>query len=129
MQERRMQDYLHAYRSTGKPPAPCPQQPTDRAQRAVLGLPPFIEPYSELVHINTDVLMGRHDEPALTPVVSGTARGPIRDVQIFRPEPVSNEVRGAVFQCIVCQPEFLAWSVEVRMATFTVIKPCGHKQC
>lgn len=115
MQERRIQDYLRAYRSTGKPPAPFPQQPTDRAQRAALGLPPSIEPYSEVVHINTDVPM---DGPSSAPVVNGAARGPIPDVHIFRPEPVSNEVRGAVFQCIVCQPELVAWSVEVRVATF-----------
>ena len=114
-QEHRMQDYLHAYRSTGKPPMPCPQHPTDRARRIALGLPPFMEPYSEIAPINMDILMAHCDGPSS--VANGVSPGPIRDVQIFRPEPVTNEVRGAVFQCIVCQPEFLAWSVEVRVAT------------
>ena len=62
--------------------------------------------------------MDHHGGPSSTlVVVNGVSPGSIRDVQIFRPEPVTGEVRGAVFQCIVCQPEFLAWSVEVRVAT------------
>ena len=127
-QERRIQDYLHAYRLTGKPPVPSPQQPTDRAQRAALGLPPFMEPYTEVVHFNTDIPMDHHGGPSSTLVANGVPPGPIRDVQIFRPEPVTGEVRGAMFHCIVCQPEFRAWSVEVRIAASYLNDTLDQKQ-
>ncbi|KAH9922089.1 uncharacterized protein B0H18DRAFT_1019070 [Fomitopsis serialis] len=110
-EERRVQDYLHAYRTTGKPPASCPAQPTDRAQRASLGLPPLIEPHSEIVRGSTDILLDT-DSPSPSIVVNGGAPGAIPDTHTFRPVPVAGEARGAFFQCIVSQPEFVAWSFE-----------------
>ncbi|TFK71070.1 hypothetical protein BDN72DRAFT_838168 [Pluteus cervinus] len=46
-EELRMEDYLTAYQATGRPPQPCPEQPTDDAQRRALGLPPVFQPFPE----------------------------------------------------------------------------------
>ncbi|KZT72338.1 hypothetical protein DAEQUDRAFT_664449 [Daedalea quercina L-15889] len=118
-EERRVQDYLNAYRTTGRSPTPCPSQPTNPAQRAALGLPPHIEPYSEIVNSNTDSVMD--DGPSSSSItINGTRPGAIRDMHGFRPQPVTGETsRDAVFQSIVCQPEFLAWSFEVRMVHYS----------
>ncbi|KAK0477042.1 hypothetical protein IW261DRAFT_302843 [Armillaria novae-zelandiae] len=43
-EEVRVDDYLKAYSTTGKPPAPCPQIPTAPHERVTLGLPPLFEP-------------------------------------------------------------------------------------
>lgn len=42
--ELRMEDYLKAYKSTGKPPLPCPQSPDTPNARATLSLPPLFVP-------------------------------------------------------------------------------------
>ncbi|KAH9833979.1 uncharacterized protein C8Q71DRAFT_154926 [Rhodofomes roseus] len=115
-EERRVQDYLRAYQSTGRPPAPCPTQPTDRAQRAALGLPPYIESYSEVVRGSTDTAMnGGLLPPSITITINDVAAA-MPDVHAFRPVPLPDEgtgtSRGAYFHCIVCQPEFRAWSIE-----------------
>ncbi|KAF8058676.1 hypothetical protein FPV67DRAFT_1523337 [Lyophyllum atratum] len=46
-EELRIDDYLHFYTTTGRPPPPCPQEPTDDAQRERLGLPALFKRYSE----------------------------------------------------------------------------------
>lgn len=43
-EELRMQDYLKAYSTTHRRPAPCPQTPDTPAARAALGLPPLFVP-------------------------------------------------------------------------------------
>ncbi|KAG7443225.1 uncharacterized protein BT62DRAFT_336677 [Guyanagaster necrorhizus] len=43
-EEVRIDDYLKAYSTTGRPPAPCPQIPIASLERATLGLPPLFEP-------------------------------------------------------------------------------------
>ncbi|KAL0579409.1 hypothetical protein V5O48_002580 [Marasmius crinis-equi] len=43
-EEVRIDDYLKAYSTTGRPPQPCPQEPKLPAERAALGLPPLFEP-------------------------------------------------------------------------------------
>jgi hypothetical protein len=45
-QEVRIDDYLNAYRTTGRPPVPVPQEPTNEQQRTLLSLPPLFKPYS-----------------------------------------------------------------------------------
>lgn len=44
-QEVRIDDYVKAYQTTGRPPLPCPQEPTDESQRKALNLPPLFKPY------------------------------------------------------------------------------------
>ncbi|KAG6828302.1 hypothetical protein H0H92_008467 [Tricholoma furcatifolium] len=46
-EELRVQDYLHAYTTTGRPPQPCPPLPADPAARIAAGLPPIFVPLSE----------------------------------------------------------------------------------
>ncbi|KAK1228840.1 hypothetical protein PQX77_008107 [Marasmius sp. AFHP31] len=43
-EEVRIDDYLKAYQTTGRPPPPCPEEPKLPAERAALGLPPLFEP-------------------------------------------------------------------------------------
>ncbi|OBZ69859.1 hypothetical protein A0H81_10149 [Grifola frondosa] len=84
-EERRVQDYLHAYRTTGRPPAPCPQVPIDPQARAALRLPPLFEPHVEAI----TNLSGRG-----SPTASGSPEPPL-DVQ-----------------SIVAQPEYKQFSFE-----------------
>ncbi|KAA1476535.1 hypothetical protein DENSPDRAFT_517402 [Dentipellis sp. KUC8613] len=44
-EEKRIEDYAAAMRKTGKPPPPCPEQPTTDSARRALGLPPLFTPY------------------------------------------------------------------------------------
>ncbi|KAI6029410.1 hypothetical protein BKA83DRAFT_680358 [Pisolithus microcarpus] len=43
-EEQRLQDYIHAYMTTNRPPAPCPQTPTALVARTTMGLPPLFVP-------------------------------------------------------------------------------------
>ncbi|KAJ3893653.1 hypothetical protein GG344DRAFT_63587 [Lentinula edodes] len=43
-EEVRVDDYLLAYQTTGKPPLPCPQEPVLPHLRAARGLPPLFQP-------------------------------------------------------------------------------------
>ncbi|KAF9222436.1 hypothetical protein BS17DRAFT_809478 [Gyrodon lividus] len=43
-QELRVQDYMKAYQTTGRPPLPCPQSPETPKDRIALGLPPLFVP-------------------------------------------------------------------------------------
>jgi len=43
-QEVRIDDYIKAYTTTGRPPPPIPEEPADESQRKLLGLPPLFEP-------------------------------------------------------------------------------------
>lgn len=43
-EEFRVEDYIKAYQTTGRPPQPCPQEPTDELQRKALNLPPLFKP-------------------------------------------------------------------------------------
>ncbi|KAF5374700.1 hypothetical protein D9615_009018 [Tricholomella constricta] len=46
-EELRIDDYIRFYSTTGRPPPPCPQEPTDEALRARSGLPPLFKPFAE----------------------------------------------------------------------------------
>jgi len=48
MQELRIADYIKAYMTTGRPPAPVPQEPVDPAARTGLGLPLLFQPHVDL---------------------------------------------------------------------------------
>ncbi|KAF4620399.1 hypothetical protein D9613_001185 [Agrocybe pediades] len=43
-QEVRIDDYIKAYTTTGRPPPPVPLEPADSDQRKLLGLPPLFKP-------------------------------------------------------------------------------------
>ncbi|KAF9476668.1 hypothetical protein BDN70DRAFT_923141 [Pholiota conissans] len=44
-EEVRIEDYIKAYQTTGRPPAPVPQEPVDEMMRKTLNLPPLFKPY------------------------------------------------------------------------------------
>ncbi|GBE80825.1 hypothetical protein BKA93DRAFT_230678 [Sparassis latifolia] len=85
-EELRVEDYIHAYEKTGKPPAPCPQVPTDDAERATLGLPPLFKPRTVV--------------PPEFP-----------ETHVFRPTADPYDKHN-VFHSIVFQPDFCNWSFE-----------------
>lgn len=115
-QEVRIQDYIHAYQTTGRPPQPCPQTPADPTQRAAIGLPPLFEPLIE----------GNAQSPlkSTPPARAGssskittipTTYDALPDVQVFVPSPDSSENGQAMhLQSITCQAQFSHFSFEVR---------------
>jgi hypothetical protein len=48
VQELRIADYIKAYTTTGRPPAPVPQEPADPTARASLELPLLFQPHIDL---------------------------------------------------------------------------------
>ncbi|RPD57841.1 hypothetical protein L226DRAFT_472512 [Lentinus tigrinus ALCF2SS1-7] len=101
-EERRVKDYIQAYIATGKPPAPCPQVPTDPRQRAALGLPPLFDPYTEVE--------GGVNGIATT---SGTPAAALNfSAQAFSPVKTQEYGSDTVFHSIVAQPEYSKHSFE-----------------
>lgn len=113
-EEVRIQDYIHAYQTTGRPPQPCPQTPADPTQRAAIGLPPLFEPLIE----------GNAQSPlkSTPPARAGssskittipTTYDALPDVQVFVPSPDSSENGQAMhLQSITCQAQFSHFSFE-----------------
>jgi len=118
-EELRIDDYLKAYQSTGRPPQPCPQQPEDESQRTSLNLPPLFKPRpirnSTLVTTTTSLL----------PFGTANRTGNSTDVQldlaarITNPAelPTAQEFRllsanGEKYHCISCMPEYTNFSQE-----------------
>jgi len=123
-EECRVADYSKAYQTTGRPPLPCPQQPTNPTERVALGLPPLFEPYVE-----------QPGAPNLTPVASTSSTAPavtaptpssgpsitatvtdindIPQVQVFQPTTIRGDTSEAgQYQSIVLRPEFAHFSFE-----------------
>jgi hypothetical protein len=120
-QETRIDDYIKAYQSTGRPPQPCPQEPADESQRASLNLPPLFKPNpirnstlapttssfgtlnSGRMNNSADVqldLAARIENPAELP--------PGQEFRL----PSTN---GEKYHCITCMPEYTNFSQEVRL--------------
>lgn len=91
----RIEDYLKALSATGKPPAPCPAQPTAPASRAVLGLPPLFQPHSI------------EDPPTPTTISE------IPAAQVFTPSRIADET----FYSITANVKYDGFSFEVRHIT------------
>ncbi|TBU49250.1 hypothetical protein BD309DRAFT_948030 [Dichomitus squalens] len=105
-EERRIIDYLHAYSTTGRPPIPCPQQPTDPAQRAALGYPPLFEPYSESEGGAVAAVNGIATTSSAAPAVANLA------AQAFRSTETTEFGTKASYQSLVAQPEYACYSPE-----------------
>jgi len=108
-QEVRIEDYIRAYQATGRPPPPCPQEPSDESQRKLLNLPPLFKPQS--------------------PSSTGTPDPPMDSagakVRILNPSelPRGQEFRvhsntGEKYQCISAMPEYANFCQEVRVFSF-----------
>ncbi|KAM5537929.1 hypothetical protein V8D89_008405 [Ganoderma adspersum] len=106
-EERRVLDYLTAYRATGRPPVPCPPQPTDPTQRAALGYPPLFQPYIGLEGAPPPGVNGAG------PVASTSTPGVVDfAAQAFRPTETMEFGTNARFQSLVAQPEYSGYSPE-----------------
>lgn len=116
-EELRTDDYIKAYQSTGRPPQPCPQEPTDEALRISLNLPPLFKshpirnsilaPTSSLLSFGrsssgktvnvADVQPGRINNPAELPSD--------QNFRLF-------STNGEKYHCISCIPEYMNFSQE-----------------
>ena len=111
-QELRIEDYTEAYYTTGRPPTPCPPEPTGENDRVLLNLPPLFQPYDSppLLH-PTQADTGN----APTPLAAGNPLLPTKAenlpaTQVFHPV----DVRGEIFQSISCMSEYGEFCHEVR---------------
>lgn len=109
-QEVRIEDYLHAYSTAGRPPAPVPQEPTSEQKRTLLNLPPLFKPYSA-----RDTALPSFSNPsvngALTPPAPPaiTKQDDLPESQEF----LTTSSEGEVFQNISVMPMFRWFSLEV----------------
>ncbi|KAI0941498.1 hypothetical protein AcW1_003373 [Taiwanofungus camphoratus] len=116
-EERRVRDYIHAHRTTGRPPMPSPLEPASSEERAALGLPPLFVPFSEVITYPANEQSNG--------ITQGDPRGGVSsasDVQVFRPYTGrdDNPRMFCVYYSIVCQPEFRAFSFEeLRYAAYS----------
>jgi len=72
-EEIRINDYLVAYSTSGRPPAPVSQGPVDERERAALGLPPLFQPI-ELLASTGEVISSTPINPISLAAASGTAQ-------------------------------------------------------
>jgi hypothetical protein len=108
-EEIRIDDYIKAYRSTGRPPQPCSQEPEDESQRKSLNLPPLFKP---------------HPIRNATLTINGLDNS-TTDVQLNLPERITNPAKlpsgqefrvhsasGETYHCISCMPQYTNFSQE-----------------
>jgi len=118
-EEMRIDDYLKAYRSTGRPPQPCPQQPEDESQRASLNLPPLFKPRP----IRNSPLATTTSSLLPFGTVDSTANS--TDVQLDLAARITNpaelppgqefrllSANGEKYICISCMPEYTNFNQE-----------------
>ena len=122
-QELRIDDYIKAYQSTGRPPQPCPQEPVDESQRMSLNLPPLFKPHpirnsnsttSSLLPFGT-LNSGRIDNPEDVSAARVENPAELPPGQEFR----LPSINGEKYQCISCMPEYTHFSQEVRFFSFS----------
>ncbi|KAJ8697788.1 hypothetical protein PTI98_004558 [Pleurotus ostreatus] len=104
-EEVRVQDYLLSYSTTGRPPAPCPQEPKDEAARAAMGLPPLFKPYR--------VERGSEEEE------ENVSEAPHPQVLT----PVVND--GETYYSLTMQKKYAKWSFE-ELRVQACLKGSGH---
>ncbi|KAF8225260.1 hypothetical protein L208DRAFT_1307042 [Tricholoma matsutake] len=120
-EEVRIEDYLHAYSTAGRPPAPVPQEPTSEQKRTLLNLPPLFKPYSA-----RDTALPSFSNPsvngALTPPAPPaiTKQDDLPESQEF----LTTSSEGEVFQNISVMPMFRWFSLE-ELRCYAYLK--GHK--
>ena len=117
-----MADYITAYQSTGRPPAPVPQFPADAAARAQLGLPPLFAPQPVASSSTSTSGLGS----ALGSSLAG-ALGPQRIVRAADLPPAQEfRLRTADaerYHTISCMSEYEFFSHEVRLGSPPFVLP------
>ena len=133
IQEIRIDDYLKAYQSTGRPPQPCPQQPEDESQRTSLSLPPLFKP-RPIRNFSTSATTSSSLLPFGTVNRTGNSTTDVQQLQsaaarIINPLelPPGQEFRllsanGEKYHCISCMPEYTNFSQEVRVSFFYTLQ-------
>ena len=127
VQEVRVMDYLRFFQTTGRPPPPCPDEPSDDLQRAALGLPPRFTPWKDptaplptqqpMPHVPIPPPIGSMFDPT-------TNYSPERlaQIQVHAPLRVGTEV----YENISCTHKFAWYSVEVcSQRLMVVLDPCA----
>lgn len=118
-QEVRIEDYIRAYQATGRPPPPCPQEPSDETQRKLLNLPPLFKPHT----------------PSSTSASDPPMDGAGVNLGILNPSelPHAQEFRlysnaGEKYHCISTMPEFTNFCQEVRVFACFPVLGTRHKR-
>lgn len=117
-QEIRIDDYLKAYHSTGRPPQPCPQQPEDESQRTSLNLPPLFKPRpirnstlpttsSSLLPFGTVNRTGNVQLDLAARITNPAELPPGQEFRLLSAD-------GEKYHCISCMPEYTNFNQEVR---------------
>jgi len=117
-EEIRIDDYLKAYHTTGRPPQPCPQQPEDESQRTSLNLPPLFKPRP--IRNSTSATTS-----SSLPFGTVNRTGNSTDVQLHSAARITNpaelppgqefrllSANGEKYHCISCMPEYTNFSQE-----------------
>ena len=107
VQELRIADYIKAYMTTGRPPAPVPQEPADPTARASLELPPLFQPHVDLEKTSGG---GALTERTATPSnVNGVSQS--QDSEVAGLEAINAEepFRGFSFEVSFFLPSRLRW--------------------
>jgi len=118
-EETRVNDYIQAYRSTGRPPQPCPQQPEDESQRKSLNLPPLFKPRpirnstlaaspTLLFPFGTVNRTGNSTDVQLNLAARFTNPAQLPPGQEFR----LHSANGEEYYCISCMPEYTNFNQE-----------------
>lgn len=101
-QEFRIDDYIKAYSTTGRPPAPCPPLPSGERERIAVGLPPLFRPTP----------VKATDEDSNT-AANGPADGSsLPATQLYHT--LASNPGGDVWHTITVQSEYSNYSHEVR---------------
>jgi len=117
-EEIRIDDYLKAYHSTGRPPQPCPQQPEDESQRTSLNLPPLFKPQpirnstsattSSSLSFGTAIRTANSTDVQLDLAARITNPAQLPPGQEFR----LLSANGEKYHCISCMTEYTNFSQE-----------------
>ena len=99
MQEVRIADYIKAYMTAGRPPAPVPQEPVDPTARTSLGLPLLFQPHVDLEKTSGGGALTEQTAPPSH--VNGASQ--------------SQDSEAAGFEAIIAEEPFRGYSFEVSL--------------
>lgn len=128
-----MEDYILSYQTTGRPPPPVPQEPTDENQRKVLGIPPLFKPQTEITPADglpntSGSTLGLN--VASSSLLSSSSQSTTKQ-KIVNPTdvPLGQEFKVTViaaekYHNIVCMPEYEGFSPEVCSLDINITTCC-----
>jgi len=132
-------DYISSYQSSGRPPPPVPQEPTDETQRKALGLLPLFKPQSEntlaggLPGTSSSAL---GSNVASSSLLASSSQNTSSSSKIVNPAdiPIGQEfklyvVAAEKYHNIGCMPEYEGFSPEVRYCLLCMLVYVDPKTC